>query len=214
MPKTLQKNYDSDISENKETNDKYEKLVAFAQKEIEWVRSTFKWAASIIGLIMIVGIYFTFNNLSDLRSEIRNIQSNIEHKIEKEFDDKKIKTLIETVAKEKIEIVADIIIEKDIDEKLQPHIDRLDESILTSQTDIDSIENTLANINPRLSRLTQEFITFSYLIGNKPEIWSGGMTKKYRDALGELIRSLGHDLKFDADSLLDDITKRERDLSK
>lgn len=212
MPKTLPKDVNSQSINNKNTDDKYEKLVTFAQKEIKWVGSAYKLAASIIGAIMVVGIYFTYDNLSDLRSEIQYIQTEIEKKVEKEFDDEKIKNLIQDVAVNRVQVVADMVIVEKIEEKIQPHIKSLNDSIRTLQKDINKMEDKLARINPKLSQITQKLITFSFIIGNKPELWSGGMTAKYRRELEELTKSLGLELKFNADSLLDDIAKREIEL--
>jgi len=213
MPKVSQNDNNPKISENSNTDDKYEKLANFAQKEIEWVRDAYKWAASIIGIIMIFGIYFTFDNLSDLRSEIRDIEDKVEQKIDNEFNDKSIKKLIESVAKQRMKIVADTFIEEDINEKIQPHINKLKDSITISQQDINNIEDKIKTINPKLSLLTQKLITFSMIIGNKPELWSGGMTTEYRRELENLTRFLGKELKFNSDSLLKDIKKREIELN-
>ncbi|MFC1527654.1 hypothetical protein ACFL5D_02785 [Candidatus Neomarinimicrobiota bacterium] len=213
MPKALPKDINSQSSNNKNTDDKYEKLVTFAQKEIKWVGCAYKLAASIIGAIMVVGIYFTFDNLSDLRSEIQYIKTEIEKKVEKEFDDDKIKKLIQDVAVNRVQVVADTVIVDKIEEKIQPHIKSLNDSVRTLQKNISKMEDKLARINPKLSQITQKLITFSFIIGNKPELWEGGMTTEYKQELEDLTISLGQLLMFNADSLLKEIEKREKELN-
>lgn len=213
MSKTLPNNNTSDISDNKNTEDKYEKLVSFAQKEIEWVRGAYKWLAGLITLIFIVGAAFTWGSFNELRSEVGNIKKEITKKIEIEFEDENVRELVKTAAEKRIDIVADNIIEEKIDEKLSPELAVLNNKITKSTDNIHIIENKISSINPKLSQITQELITFSFIIGNKPVFAFGGMTTEYKRELEDLARSLGQQLMFNADSLLKDIERREIELN-
>ena len=57
------------------TIDHYERIVDRAHTEIESVRTVYKWLLGIVGIAMTiifgVGIYFTHQSISDLKSEIR-----------------------------------------------------------------------------------------------------------------------------------------------
>lgn len=67
--------------------EEYKKIIEFAQKEIEGVRSYYKWAASIIGLIFIAGTFLTFNSFSNLKSDIRELKQDSKNDINS-FKDK------------------------------------------------------------------------------------------------------------------------------
>ncbi|MBN2410766.1 hypothetical protein JXQ31_03670 [candidate division KSB1 bacterium] len=137
----------------------YKEIIDHAHKEIEWVRKAYIWIASIIGLIIIVGGFFTYSNFNDLKSDIKEfkdktekdieqfkdnrlkqldlmfeeiklssnieatkIQTEIKNKIETEFDDKNIKSLVEQVAKNRIKNIADELINENIEDRINPQL--------------------------------------------------------------------------------------------
>ncbi len=76
------------------------------------------------------------------------------------------------------------------------------------------IEDTIANFNKNLSKITQQLIAFSFLIGGNPQVSGGGIVPEFKRELVQITRSLGKRLKFDSDSLLSDIDKKQIELDK
>lgn len=74
------------------------------------------------------------------------------------------------------------------------------------------IEQTIAKFDRKLAQITEELITFSFLVGNKPLVIGGGIVDEIRHDLEEITKSLGQQLNFNGDSLLRDllITKSDR----
>jgi len=145
----------------------YKEIIDHAHKEIEWVRKAYTWIASIIGLIIIVGGFFTYNNFNDLKNDMKEyrtktdndikqfkdnrikqldlmfdemklssniqatkIQTEIKNKIETEFDDKNIKSLVEQVAKNRIKNIADELIKENIKDKINPQLIALQDKLI------------------------------------------------------------------------------------
>jgi len=152
--------------------EEYKKIVEFSQKEIEGVRSYYKWAASIIGLIFIAGTVLTINSFSNLRSDIRElkedskkevnllsqklkadlevetntIKNEIISRINKEFDKENIQLLVEQKAKERIDEIADKIIEKKIAERINPKIEAALTRITVTEKTISDDKEFIADV--------------------------------------------------------------------
>ena len=53
------------------TVDQYEKIVERSHKEIEWVRTAYKWLAGSIAIIVAVVIFVSSNSLSGWKQEVK-----------------------------------------------------------------------------------------------------------------------------------------------
>lgn len=49
----------------------YQDIVDRAHSEIVWVRTAYKWLISIVGIVILVGLYFSYKSASDFKSEMR-----------------------------------------------------------------------------------------------------------------------------------------------
>jgi uncharacterized membrane protein YhaH (DUF805 family) len=81
--------------------------------------------------------------------------------------------------------------------QMQAHLERQKE-----------IEKTITKFDTKLARITEELITFSFLVGNKPLVFGGGIVDEFRHDLDEIPKSLGQHLNFNGDSLLNNIERR------
>lgn len=119
----------------------YRNIVDHAHKEVEWVRSAYKWLISLVVVagttIFVVGIFFSYKSITDFKNEIRTdvkkIETELEEKIAKlatqvqsrideEFKKENIHSLVENTAKRRIEQIADRLITKSIEGKVRPKI--------------------------------------------------------------------------------------------
>lgn len=76
------------------------------------------------------------------------------------------------------------------------------------------IENIIKNFDKKLSQVAQNLIIFSFLIGEKPLVISGGIVDEFKLDLKQITHSLGNQLKFNSDSLLIYIERRQFELEK
>jgi len=87
--------------------------------------------------------------------------------------------------------------------EMQSHLERLKE-----------IEKTINEFDTKLSRIAQDLISFSFILGEKPVYWDGKFDEKYKQQLKDYTKSLSQLLKFDADSLFLSIYKTVDELNK
>ncbi len=70
------------------TIDQYERIVDRAHREIESVRTVYKWLLSILGIclttLLVVGIFFSFNTTTGLKTEIRTESEKLKEDLIKE----------------------------------------------------------------------------------------------------------------------------------
>lgn len=217
----------SQENENPKSNQEladYKQIVEFAQKEIENVRSYYKWAVSIIGLIFIAGTILTISSFSSLKSDIRelkrdskddinsfkdnsknevdilsknlkaglefetnSIKNEVISKVEKEFDKENIQLLVEQKAKERIDKIADKIIENKISERINPKI----ESALKK---ISEIEKSISNDKEYISDVTKVVGEISAML---PEAtgYGGGLSSEQKELLKKYSEYLKSRLK-------------------
>lgn len=125
-------------------------ITEHARKEISWVHTAYRFIAGAVTLIIAVGIYFTFKSASefkddilqegqraqvvqkvefdalekklrqDLQSSVDDMRKDVAKRIDAEFDAKQISELVQNKAKERIDAIADILIEKDIANQIAP----------------------------------------------------------------------------------------------
>lgn len=135
-----------------ETIDLFEKILSRSEKEVERVYKYYRLAASLVGLIIAVGIYVSYASISDFKDEIRKdvsdfksslkqqtkiftdslnldtnnkvalVQKAIVSKIDEEFDKEKISDLVEIKASDRVDKVADRLIKGQIDERVDKKI--------------------------------------------------------------------------------------------
>jgi hypothetical protein len=155
------------------------KVIGWAREEITWVRSAYKYAVSIIAVIIVVGLYFSHKSIQDLKSdlrtegeqfqsrlttessllartlqknledEIRNIRSEVSNRINEEFKQENISELVTQQAQLRIDTIADSIIEKQITDQINPL--RKDLTTLISST-TEKLQTKVAQLDSRLSQ--------------------------------------------------------------
>ncbi|HWZ94681.1 MAG TPA: hypothetical protein VNW30_05745 [Opitutaceae bacterium] len=64
--------HDNSVERRQTFDEKYEKIVELAHKEVERVHGAYKWLLSAVALVVIVGLYFSYNSIKDFRDEIRD----------------------------------------------------------------------------------------------------------------------------------------------
>lgn len=122
-----------DTNANEPTLKHYKEIVDFAQKEIKGVREVYKWLIAIVGILFVVGTWFTYKSVKDLKEEwsntINEVGEKVTSRIDEEFKKDNIRKLVRDKAKERIDVVADKIISKNIGEKIQPTLDDLKDEL-------------------------------------------------------------------------------------
>lgn len=121
--------------ENKENKDSnrlnlYKEIVDRAHREIEQVRSVYKWLASLIAIIMVFGIYYTFRSASEFKEEIRKdikeLKIEVTKRVDRELASDSIQALINNRVKTHIDKNAKSIIENQIKISVNPIFEEAD----------------------------------------------------------------------------------------
>ncbi len=147
-----------DNREEKKEIDPYDRIVERAHNEIQGVRSVYKWLAGILGIIFVFGIgvatFLTYNTVSDMRSDFREMKSDIKdeladvekkviNRIDEEFKTEKIQSLIEDKAKEYTERAAEQFIAAEVNEVITPFRTEMEKTLQKSNQELEKL--TLKN---------------------------------------------------------------------
>ncbi len=130
---------------------KYQDIVEHARNEIEGVRAIYKWLASILGLIIVVGMWFTYKSVKDFRNEMSSnikehkedlkvLKKEVETRVNKELGKKAIQNLIKEKVTDHVDKVAEAIIIKQIENKINPKITEAERKLLTLNQEISKIK--------------------------------------------------------------------------
>ena len=153
-------------------------VVDRAREEIAWVRSAYKFAVSIIAILIAIGLYFSHKSIQDLKSELRadgdriqnqlkteaslqartlekdleeevdRIRSQVTKRIEDEFKQENISSLVEEQAQVRIDAIADKIIETQINARITPLKEDLTFLISQTSSELDArVKNLDQKIN-------------------------------------------------------------------
>ena len=125
-------------------------ITRHAHEEIVWVHKAYFLAATIIGVIIVFGIYFTYQKAEDFKNEIKDegrveqdrmnkdvslmeqklkqdmqsqadqVRREVAKRIDDEFASSNIVVLVHDQAKERIGAIADVLIQKDIANQITP----------------------------------------------------------------------------------------------
>ncbi len=164
-------------------------VVDRAREEIAWVRSAYKFAVSIIAILIAIGFYFSHKSIQDLKSELRadgeriqqqlttessllarTLQKDIEEeigrirdevttRIEKEFKQENISSLVAQQAQIRIDAIADNLIKDQIGKQITPLKTELTTLIASSSTELQ------AKVKELDAKLTQSRATEEELRG-------------------------------------------------
>jgi len=92
----------------------YKDIVDHANRQIDNVRSVYKWIGSLLVMLLIAGIYFTFNSrhqfIQEMRENFKELKKEVETKVEKELGTEQIQEIIKEKVSARIDIIADKII--------------------------------------------------------------------------------------------------------
>ncbi len=186
--------------------DRYEKIVDRAHKEIEGVRSVYKWLISILGIVIFVGttlaVFLIGKSIADLQSyletrveahadraearletRVEALADRVEARIDDQFRDKNIQDLVEKKAKERIDEVADPMIAKRITEAVNPKLLKLQETM----TAMDSLQK----------QLNADVLTTKENLKKIESIVFAGRELAWTDPTEEAVRDLVHELVAD-----------------
>jgi hypothetical protein len=189
-----------------EASDAIFQITEHAHKEISWVRSYYRFTVGAVTLLIAVGIYFTFKSASEFKTEIledgqraqaiqktdftslgqklrQDLQGNIDDmrkevakRIDAEFDSKHISELVRDKAKERIDVIADILIQKNITNQIAPirtefleqlsqskedirqRVEKLDEDSKQTQKTEAKLQTTMAEARELLAKLDEQSI--------------------------------------------------------
>ena len=144
----------------------YQDFVKDANTQIDRV-SKIHWTLLIIlGLVIAVGISFTYKTASDFKTEVRNDVENLKKEVEKRIDDelskKSIQDLINKKVSERVDVIADDLIGKQITEKISPKITESDSKL----SDISLELNKIKDDSIKLSELNNFTLTFLKALGD------------------------------------------------
>lgn len=150
-------------SEAKEI-DRYERIVDRAHNEIESVRTVYKWLATILGIIIAVGLTLTTimigNTIEGMKksisAELDFTKSMVINKIDEEFNNKNIKDLVIKQTKIRVDTVADELIGNHVENKINPRIKE--------------VRTKLKALDDKTEVLREEFATLRNVLDDKTEV--------------------------------------------
>lgn len=117
--------------------DHYQSIVDRAHQEIEGVRSVYKWLAGSIGIILATSIaaatYLTYNTMVDMRAhldeQVAYVAKKVESRVDEEFKEENIQSLVQQKTQDRIDEVADIMINKQLTQIINPKLAEFDETL-------------------------------------------------------------------------------------
>jgi uncharacterized membrane protein YheB (UPF0754 family) len=111
----------------------YKNIVDRAQKEIDQVRSVYKWLATLLAIIISFGIFYNVKSASDFRREtredIKELKGEVEKRVDKELGSVAIQELIQERVKFYIDKNANTSIANQIELNVKPKIDEAENKL-------------------------------------------------------------------------------------
>jgi hypothetical protein len=190
----------------KDFSEEFTKISSHAREEILWVRSVYKLVFSGVIALIAVGIYFTYQNTHDLKADMQKdadtmrtslhadfetlkqqqqqdlnsysaqMHGEVTKRIDAEFATNEISDLVRDKAKERIDAIADALIQTNIQNKIDPirkdflqklsqssdeiqkRIEKLDaDSQQTRQTEKE-LQQTMTDARDLLSKLNEQSV--------------------------------------------------------
>jgi len=142
------------------TFQQYQDIVDRAHVEIQWVHSAYKWLLSILAIVILSGLYFTYRSAKDFKFEMKSdgatiksrlsqeisslgeelkknlanqvseLQNQVKSRIDEEFKKENIQLLVKDKSKERIDEIADQIIEQEIKNEISPKIKAVENKLI------------------------------------------------------------------------------------
>ncbi len=197
----------------------YQDIVDRAHSEITWVRSAYKWLISLVGIVIVAGIYFTYQSVvqfkTDMRNEIKDVTNNltkefselkirmksdldkqfidlkhqVESRIDEEFKKENINKLVQDKAKERIDKIATPLIKTELNENFMP-------KLVSAELKLKKIEKE-SNKSIKKLNLISEFSMTVILAQNddrksfdKLEEWSSDKSFPLSDKAANVLKSI------------------------
>lgn len=230
-----------------DSSDAIIRITEHAHKEISWVHSAYKFIAGAVTLIIAVGIFFTFKSSSELKDELlregqraqasqkadfdslgrklhQDLQRDVDElrkevakRLDAEFDSKQISDLVRDKAKERIDAIADVLIQKAITNQITPirnefldqltkskeeirlRVEKLDEDSKQNLKTETELKNTLAEARELLTKLDEQasFIMTALAAQNDDrsayeqlEQWSKDTKHKFHSEAAMVIKTI------------------------
>ncbi len=141
--------------------EQYQDFVKNANTQIDRV-SKIHWTLLIIlGLVIAVGIFFTYRTASDFKTEVRNdveiLKKEVEKRIDNELSKEELHKLITAKVSKRIAEIADDLIGKQITEKISPKITESDSKLSEISLELNEIKENRKS----LDQLTKFILTFT-----------------------------------------------------
>ncbi len=144
-------NLNNDKTKQDPVLDKYQQIVEFAHKEIEIVRSNYRLVGSFFVIVIVAGIWFTYKTGGDFREEMRSnitehketlkvLKKEVETRVDEELGKEAIQNLIKEKVTKHVDKVAEAIIIKQIENKINPKITEAERKLLALDQEITKIK--------------------------------------------------------------------------
>lgn len=148
---------------------KYQEFVKNANTQIDRV-SKIHWTLLIIlGLVIAVGIFFTYRTASDFKTEVRNdveiLKKEVEKRINNELGKEELHKLITAKVSERIAEIADALIEQHIAANISPKIIELDKKFSEISLELNKIKED----RKKLDELNNFILIFFKALGDDYE---------------------------------------------
>lgn len=162
----------------------YTDLADHAKSEITWVRSAYKFAASLVAVVFAVGIAFTYKSSSDFKANARQdmerqnqqmidrltateaqmqakldekvarLSRLVEERIDKEFRTENIHALVENKAQSRIDEIADLLIRDHVAKSIAPQIKNAHDQLQAVKAKMEKADRTISEL-----KASSEFTT-------------------------------------------------------
>jgi hypothetical protein len=160
----------NDSPQNDRDVDRLERVVDYSHRAIDRVQAVYKWLASLVAVVIAVGLaaatYLTYHNIADLRKDMKEeradeevrLKADLEQKsktlgdevnkrIDSEFSRENVRQMVEQKARERIDTIADTLIQKQIKGIIDPQLTeikgRVDNFDAKIRTNVGALEDTL-----------------------------------------------------------------------
>jgi len=138
----------------------YQDIVDRAHKEIESVRTVYKWYISVtsasLTVIFVIGMIFTYKSMTEMREDFRELKKEVENRVNTELSKDSIQTLINNKVSSRVDTIADGLIEEKITLKITPKIEESDNKLKI----IDNQLKESLKVSKNIQELSDFMLTF------------------------------------------------------
>jgi hypothetical protein len=139
-------NFKDDKEDNKSALQPYLEITDYARREIVGVRTVYMFLAPILGVIIAVGIWFTYKSAKDFKDEMRGDIQLLKKEVETRVDIELGKDAIQDLIKKRVTIRVDEVAKDNIDIQISA---KVSPKIIEAEEKLQKLDKEMAKVKLR-----------------------------------------------------------------